>query len=459
MKHVHLIGIGGTGLSAIARVLLESGYRVSGSDQQLSDLARRLQQAGVQVFAGHRAEQVYGADWVVRSSAIPDENVEVQAALAAGIPVYKRSDFLGKLLAERRVIAVAGSHGKTTTSAMLAWLLSELGQQPGFIVGGPVRNLDTNARAGQGPWFVIEADEYDYMFLGLDPEIAVVTNVEHDHPDLFPTPQVFQQAFSDFVARLKPGGLLLACGDDPGAVALLAQATAQGNRILTYGFDAPQLDYRGGALVPGSDQAGAAFNLHRGENFLGKVQLVIPGRHNASNALAALAVIDQLGLDMAAALQALASFSGAGRRFEILGQANGITIIDDYGHHPTEIRASLAAARARYPQAELWAVWQPHTYTRTKTLSADFAASFSQADHVIVTEVFRSREPIDPDFSALQVVRAMRHREAHYVPQLADAVAFLLARLRPGAVLLVFSAGDANQISAQVLAGLEAATG
>ena len=455
MKHVHLIGIGGTGLSAIARVLLESGYQVSGSDRQLSELALSVQAAGAQVSEGHQAENIRGADLVVRSSAVPDSNIEVQAALAAGIPVEKRIDFLEKLLAGRRVIGVAGSHGKTTTTAMLAWTLSALGQKPGFIVGGVVANLGTNAGAGEGPLFVIEADEYDYMFLGLQPEIAVVTNVEHDHPDIFPSPEVFQQAFRDYIGRLTPSGVLLACGDDPGAVDLVPLAVEQGNRALTYGIDDPQAAYQARNLRIEAPHSGYSFDFWRADQLPVEVVLQAPGKHNVSNALAALAVVDQCQLDLLAAAQALGTFRGAQRRFEIVGQVNRIVVVDDYAHHPTEIRATLSAAKAQYPQARVWAVWQPHTYSRTKLLAAEFAASFAQADQVLVTEVFRSREALDAQFSSAKIVRAMRHPNAHFMPELSDAVAFLLARLLPGDVLLVLSAGDANQICTQVLAGLK----
>ena len=453
MEHIHLIGIGGTGLSAIARVLLESGYIVSGSDMQESPLGRAVQAAGARVFSGHAAENITGADLVVRSSAIPDSNVEVQAARQKGIPVLKRADFLGQLMAGRLGIAVAGTHGKTTTTAMIAWLLSALGQNPSFIVGGVVSNLRTNARAGQGSAFVIEADEYDRMFLGLRPQMAMITNVEHDHPDIYPTPEDFQAAFRDFVGCLTPEGLLLLCGDDPGALELLLTARERGLRSLIYGIRSPQADYRAQNLhlIPGR---GYTFEAYFGETRLAEIALQVPGEHNVLNALAAFAIAHQLGLEPSAAAQAISEFRGTGRRFEVLGEVDGITIIDDYAHHPTEIRATLAAAVSRYPESDLWVVWQPHTYTRVKTLFDEFAASFGAAQHVVVTEIYRSREPFDPSFSALQVVQAMRHKDAHFVPDLPDVTSFLLSRLKPGDVLLVLSAGDADQVSAQVFDSL-----
>ncbi|MBL7162593.1 MAG: UDP-N-acetylmuramate--L-alanine ligase [Anaerolineales bacterium] len=454
MGHVHFIGIGGTGLSAIARVLLESGYTVSGSDQEYSPLAQAVEAAGAEVYVGHQASNVNGADLVIRSSAVSDDNPEVQAALDAGIPVLKRADYLGSLMEGRQGVAVAGSHGKTTTTAMLAWVLTALGQDPTFIVGGVVTNLETNARSGKGDVFVIEADEYDYMFLGLKPQIAVITNVEHDHPDIFPTPEMFRQAFLDFVRVLPPEGILLACGDDPGACDIMVDAADAGYRVLSYGAQSTDYDYYA-ENISLNVHGGFDFDASRAGEFITQVSLQVPGDHNVQNALATLAVIDQLGLPVKDAALALREFLGAGRRFQILGEAAGVTLIDDYAHHPTEIRATLAAARARYADRRVWAVWQPHTYTRTKTLFDEFVTAFDDADCVLVTEVYRSREAFDPDFSADEVVQAMDHPNTHFTGSLADTTTYLLNNLRPGDVMLVLSAGDATQISQDVLTSFE----
>jgi UDP-N-acetylmuramate--alanine ligase len=462
--HVHLIGIGGAGLSAIALLLLQSGYTVSGSDRQLSPLAKSVEAAGARLYAGHRAEHVSGADLVVRSSAVPDDNVEVQAARQAGIPVYKRADFLGQLMAGRQGIAIAGTHGKTTTTAMIAWMLTALGQDPSFIIGGVSANLGANARAGQGPAFVIEADEYDRMFLGLSPQIVVVTNVEHDHPDCFPTPQDFYRAFYDFTGRIQPGGILLACCDDPGAARLLQEADLPGRQTLSYGLahtksGLPQPTYAASDLHP-NESGGFTFAMHapQAPEPL-TVTLQTPGEHNVRNALAALGVAAAVGLPLVEAAAALGEFRGTARRFELRGEVGGVTVIDDYAHHPTEIRATLAAARVRYTGRQLWAVWQPHTYSRTRTLFADFAAAFTEADYVVVTGVYAARETIPPDFSARQLATAIAQSatpsgEVHFIPDLVNVTAFLLSRLSAGDVLLVLSAGDADQVSAQVLAAL-----
>lgn len=459
MKHVHLIGIGGTGLSAIALVLLESGYGVSGSDRQASVQTQRLEVAGAQVYYGHRAENIAGADLVVRSSAVSDENIEVQAALAAGIPVLKRADFLGQLMVGQMGIAVAGTHGKTTTTAMVAWMLTALDKDPSYIIGGVSANLGNNAHAGKGGQFVIEADEYDRMFLGLRPHIAVVTNVEHDHPDCYPTYSDFYQAFQSFVNCVQPGGVLVACGENAGAANLLAYAAAQGQRSLSYGIQREAgvlYDYAAHNLQINA-QGGFCFTLQSGREMMPTpVTLQSPGEHNVRNALAALAVADQLGLSLAQAAQALGEYCGTGRRFEVRGEVDGVTVVDDYAHHPTEIRATLAAARSRYAQRSLWAVWQPHTYSRTRTLFDLFVAAFDDADHVVITEIYAAREAFPADgFSSRQVVEAMSThsggKDVYFASSLAAARDHLLAHVQSGDVVLVLSAGDADRISTEIL--------
>jgi UDP-N-acetylmuramate--alanine ligase len=451
---VHLIGIGGTGLSAIARVLLESGCQVSGSDQQLSALAQSLQEAGARVFVGHRAENIQGADLVIRSSAIADDNVEVQAALQRGIPVLKRSDFLGKLMENQIGIAIAGTHGKTTTTAMTAWMLTALKQDPSYIIGGISLNLGSNAHAGSGQVFVIEADEYDRMFLGLRPKIAVVTNIEHDHPDCYPSAEDFFQAFRDFAHNLAPQGWLAVCADDPGAARLAGELRREGSRIFTYGLAPAQADYLA-ENVKTNPMGGYSFTAMFQGNSVGRVNLQVPGIHNVRNALAVLAIAHQMELPLAAARHALSEFNGTGRRFEKRGVVEGITVIDDYAHHPTEIQATLAAARSRYPDRRIWAVWQPHTYSRTQTLFDAFVGSFQDADGVVVMEVFASREAAQAGtFSARQVVEAMQHPNVHFASSLDEAAALILKKLSSGDVMIVMSAGNADQVSTKVLAGL-----
>jgi len=456
MTHVHFIGIGGSGLSAIARLLLESGYEVSGSDAVSSPFVLDLRAAGATVSIEHAPGNVLGADWVVRSSAIPDDNIEVAAAHTAGIPVFKRADFLGRMMQDKIGIAVAGTHGKTTTTAMLAFVLSSLGADPSFIAGGVVRNLGVNAHAGKGSTFVVEADEYDHMFLGLKPRIAVITNVEHDHPDCYPTPADFRAAFAAFAGLLPPEGTLVACADDPGAAEVAAEAIKLGRFVMQYGV-ADTVRGNSGERVLARNLLP---NNKGGFNFEASVKgismqaaLQVPGKHNVLNALAVLAVVSLLRLPLDEAAAALGNFSGAGRRFEVRGEVDGITVVDDYGHHPTEIRATLAAARSRYPGQRIWAVWQPHTYSRTRMLFDEFVNAFADADEVIVTEIYRSREA-QQDYSSRRVVDAMRHPSAHFIADLATVEDYLLDHLDPGDILIVLSAGDADQVSTQVLAHL-----
>lgn len=454
LAHIHFIGIGGTGLSAIARVLLERGETVSGSDRSDSVLAESIRKAGAQVFIGHASEQVQGADVVVRSSAVPDSNVEVIAAQAAGIPVLKRIDYLESLLADKFTIGIAGTHGKTTTTSMITWMLHVLGQQPGFIVGGEVQNLGVNAAAGQGDLFVIEADEYDHMFWGLHPTIAVVTNIEHDHPDCFPTERDMMAAFEGFADRITSDGSLVICLDDPGASHLLVYAGSKNRHWLAYSLDDPDADYiaHNLASVPG---AGYRFEVLRGDAVVANVALQVPGLHNVRNALASIVTADLLNLDMEAAGQALSTFSGSGRRFEILGEVNGVVVIDDYGHHPTEIAATLQAGRARFPESRLWAVWQPHTYSRTSMWQAAFGKAFAGADHVVITGVYAARETQPDGFSLGAVAAGVDAPDVRVIESLDTVTAHLLQQVTAGDVVIVFSAGDATQVSRGLLAGLE----
>jgi UDP-N-acetylmuramate--alanine ligase len=454
-RHIHLIGIGGSGLSAIARVLLERGLQVSGSDRQLSPLAQDLAEAGAQIFTGHAAANIVGADLVVRSSAVPDSNPEVLAAQAAGIPVVKRADFLEQLIGAKTGLAVAGTHGKTTTTAMLAWTLYSLGLDPSYIIGGVSCNLGGNAHAGSGEYFAIEADEYDRMFLGLSPRWTILTHLEHDHPDIYPTLREYKAAFAAFIQQIQPGGGLLACADHADTQAMLTQVPA-GASAWSYGISA-RADYTATSLCVNS-LGGTSYTVRFGANpgeELAKIDLRVPGRHNVCNSLAVLALAHRLGLPVASAAAALGQFTGTGRRFDLLGESGGIAVYNDYAHHPTEIRATLEAARTRFPGRQVWALWQPHTYSRTQTLFAAFCHAFSDADQVLVTEIYAARES-NPGFSAAQVVRAMPHPAARFIPTLAAARDLLMRELRPGDVLLVLSAGDADQVSQQVLDGLRA---
>jgi UDP-N-acetylmuramate--alanine ligase len=448
---VHLVGIGGAGLSAIARVLHERGEAVTGSDQAISPYSRALEAAGISVSYGHRAENVAGADLVVVSSAVPADNVEVLAAERAGVAVVRRNAFLRELTLGSETIAVAGTHGKTTTTGLIAWILTSAGLEPTFIVGGILQDFGTNAHAGKGRTFVIEADEYDRAFLALHPSIGVVTNVEHDHPDCYPTPAEFHQAFEAFAAQVTD--LLIVCLDDPGASSL----APAGVRRLTYGLHS-EADWRA-EEIRANTAGGSDFLVLRRAELLGLARTRLPGLHNVVNALAALAAAEAAGVSFAEARRALTEFHGTARRFQVIGEVEGVHVIDDYAHHPTEIRATLAAAKLRYPEAEIWAVFQPHTYSRTRALLEGFAGAFADANHVIVTEVFASREAHDPTVSGRLIVERMVHPEARFIPSLAEAAESVLARLRPPAVLVTLSAGDGNEVGMQVLARLQKKAG
>jgi UDP-N-acetylmuramate--alanine ligase len=453
--HIHLVGIGGIGLSAIARVLHGWGYKVSGSDCQRSPLTESLVGEGIRVFEGHRAEHVNSADVVVVSSAIPEENPEVAEAQRRELPVVKREQFLRELTAAKTTIAVAGTHGKTTTTAMISWILMQAGLDPTFVVGGVLQNLGTNALAGAGPHFVVEADEYDRAFLGLQPHVAVLTAVEHDHPDCYPTFRQMREAFASFVRSLVPGGLLIVCAEDPEAEQLALELPDGEQRVETYGLSA-NCDWWAEGLHLGNS---AAFEVcHKGKR-LGACALQVPGQHNVLNALAALAASTDIGVDFGTAAAALTRFRGTHRRFEIKGRQAGVTVVDDYAHHPTEIRATLAAARVKFPGRPVWAVFQPHTFSRTAALLDDFARAFGDAEHVLVTGIYGAREEESLAISGEDVVSRMGHIDARYVEQLDDAVQVLLNCVEPGDVVITLGAGNGYLVGEKLLAHLEAREG
>jgi UDP-N-acetylmuramate--alanine ligase len=446
-SRVHLVGIGGIGLSAIARVLKGWGYQVSGSDREASPLTQALAAEGITIFTGHDPSHLDGAALLVVSSAVPQDNPEVVEARRRGLPVVRREHFLGELTAGKTTIAVAGTHGKTTTSAMIAWILKQAGLDPTFIVGGVLQNLGTNAQAGTGPFFVIEADEYDRAFLGLRPDATVITTLEHDHPDCYPTFQEMRDAFSLFATHTMAGGLILVCGDDTEARTLGTGLKEREWRIESYGLNSDR-DWWAEGIHLGNSAACEVW--HRGKQ-LGSCALQIPGRHNVLNALAALAVSADLGVDFGTAVAALTRFRGTQRRFEVKGQVAGITVVDDYAHHPTEIRVTLEAAQIKYPGRAIWAVFQPHTYSRTAALLKDFAVAFDDADHVLVTDIYAAREHESLGMSGAAVVARMSHPDAQYVETADRAVSILVDRARCGDIIITLGAGDGYLIGERVL--------
>lgn len=451
-ERIHMVGIGGIGLSAIARILAAWGCRVSGSDLRATPVTRGLNALGIRTFEGHRAEQVGDAEWVVVSSAVPEDNPEIRAAREAGIPVVKRHLLLGRMLAGAYGIAVAGTHGKTTTSAMLAVMLDALGLSPTFIVGGMVPQLGANARAGTGPHFVVEADEYDRTFYGLRPDVAVVTNVEMDHPDCYPDLASMREAFATFLAGVPAGGHIVACIDSAALADTLRAAPDLQAAVVTYGRS-PAATYRLAGTAIAADGR-TQVTVRKGGEAWAECLLSVPGEHNALNATAALVVADLLGLDPARAAAGLATYRGVDRRFQVKGEAGGVTVVDDYAHHPTEIRVTLAAAKQRFPGRRVVAVFQPHTYSRVQALYEEFLDCFGDADLVAVMDVYAARSREVETLSAAALAGALRHGAARYVGDANAAVYLLGDLLQPGDVLVTLGAGDGYLVGERLLARL-----
>lgn len=464
-QHIHLVGIGGAGLSAIARILLGQGYKVSGSDRNANTLTEALARDGATIHQGHDAVYINGADALIITSAVRPDHVEVAAAREKGIPVYKRQDIIADLMEGQFVIAVAGTHGKTTTTSMIVHVLQECGEDPSYIVGGTMGNTGTNAGVSQGKGrqkrriFVIEADEYDNMFHGLRPDIIVLTSIEYDHPDFFKTPREMNASFEHFVNLLDTpdsSGILVACMDDAAVGRIAEGRRAKGNFVETYSLDHEEALMR--AVNIHTDNEGfTAFEVifHSEHGIPARIRL--PGRHNVQNALAALLVSPPVADApmFYAGLPALESFKPAGRRFDVRAEVNGIAVIDDYAHHPTAIRVTLEAARQRYPGRAIWAVWQPHTYSRTQALMEDYLNAFGQADHVLITDIYAARENPVPGVSSAAVVEAMKHPDVRHTATFEDTIRLLSEEVKSPAVILIMSAGDAPQIGIEYLKRLQ----
>ena len=450
--HIHLVGIGGIGLSAIARVLAQQGYAVSGSDLRASNLIDGLRDLGVTTHVGHTGENVTGAELVVASSAVPYDNAELVAAREAGIPVVKRRDFLGRLTAGREGIAVAGTHGKTTTSAMISVVLERLGARPTYIVGGIVTDLGSNASAAPGKHFVIEADEYDRAFHGIHPKIAIVTNIEMDHPDCYRDMAEMRDAFTIFLGNVASDGSIIACADSPHLMRVLAEGGIERKRVRTYGLSL-DADYVVSDVQTNS-RRGVDGTVRFGGGIWSQLSLVVPGVHNALNATAALLAADLCRLNRQDAAGVLGSFQGVQRRFEVIGERAGVLVIDDYAHHPTEVRAVLAAARMHYPERRLWAVFQPHTYSRTQSLLPELVDCFSAAHEVIVTDIYAARSTETESIRAEDLAAAIVNPRARHIGGVDDTAQYLLGALQPGDLLMTMGAGDGHLIGSLVLEGL-----
>ncbi len=451
VKHVHFVGIGGVGMCGIAEVLHNLEFSVSGSDLRDSANTERLRALGVKVGIGHDAKQVQGADVIVVSSAVDETNPEVAAARAAKIPIVPRAEMLGELMRLQRGIAIAGTHGKTTTTSLVASCLAEGGLDPTFVIGGRLNSAGTNARLGHGQYLVAEADESDASFLHLFPFMAVVTNIDADHMATYGNDfGRLKKAFVDFLHNLPFYGLAVLCVDDP----VVREISPQVHKtILTYGF-APDADVR--AEDVRQDGLMMHFTVARRGGARFAVALNHPGRHNVLNALAAIAIAQEVGVPQAAIVKALAGFSGIGRRFQINGlvPVNGgdVVLVDDYGHHPREIAVTVAAARAAYPERRLVVVFQPHRYTRTRDLLDDFSAVLADIDMVLVTEVYGAGEKPISGADGRALVRAVRARGAHpiFVDDVQQLPQQLRSVLRANDVLITLGAGSIGAVAAQL---------
>ncbi len=442
-------------MSGIAEVLLTLGYKVSGSDMNQSDTVRRLEAIGGKVFIGHQESNVEGAQVVVVSSAVPDSNPEVRAAKAKVIPVIPRAEMLAELMRLKYGVAIAGAHGKTTTTSMVATILAQAGLDPTFVVGGKVNAVGTHARLGRSDLLIAEADESDGSFLRLSPSIVVVTNLDREHLDYYGTMEGIQEAFLEFINKIPFYGLAILCADDEWVRGLLPKIT---KRYQTYGLH----DF-GGSLTPdvyasdmkANDRA-VEFRAHFRGKKLGPFRLPIPGSHNVSNALAAISVALELDVSVDLIRNGLAAFSGVERRFHIRGEKAGIMVVDDYGHHPTEIRATLAASKSAWDRRVV-AVFQPHRYTRTRDLADEFSKAFEQADDVYVTDIYPAGEAEIPGISGELVadkIRGAGHASVYWVNGSSDLVEQVKKNLQPGDVVITLGAGDIWKFGKDLLASL-----
>jgi UDP-N-acetylmuramate--alanine ligase len=449
IRNIHFVGIGGIGMSGIAEILSNYDFEISGCDHAASSTTRRLADRGIPVAEGHDPSHLEGVDLVVISSAVRRDNPEVAGAGERRIPVIRRAEMLGEIMRLKRGIGVAGTHGKTTTSAMVARVLATADLDPTLIVGGVLRELSSSARLGQGEYLVVEADEYDRSFLTLHPEIAVVTNIEMDHGDIYSDVEDLRRTFAEFLSRVPFYGVVIGCTDDPRVAGLLASLP---RRSVGYGFH-ESAGIRGGDLVTEPERT--AFSVSREGKALGRMELRVPGRHNVLNALAAVAVGLELDIPLEVIAEGIAAYRGVERRFQILGEFRDVIVVDDYAHHPTEVRATIEAARGSYRDRRIVVVFQPHLYSRTRDFHAEFAEALALADEAWVVPLYPAREePIDGVDSSL-ISTAAERRGATGV-ELLDVdfdgiVDHLRASLDMPAVLITMGAGNIHEVAERLV--------
>jgi len=447
IKHIHFVGIGGIGMSGIAEVLLNLGYKVSGSDLSLTETTERLQQLGATVYQGHSETHLADVDVVVISSAVRSHNPEVTAARSRAIPVIPRAEMLAELMRLKYGIAVAGAHGKTTTTSLIATVLDKGGINPTIVIGGKLNTVNTNAILGTGEFMVVEADESDGSFLKLSPTIAVITNIDPEHLDYYKNINEIKRAFIQFANKVPFYGLSILCLDNEHVQDIIPSIE---KRYLTYGLT-PQADLQAREIaVKGLSMIFKAFYHHRE---LGTVELKMPGIHNVYNALAAIAAGVELNLDFPVIKKALETFEGVQRRFQIKGEYHKITVVDDYGHHPTEIKATLSAAKSIWPQ-RLIVAFQPHRYSRTRDLYKEFLSAFNHADILLITDIYPAGEDPLPGVHAETLLIGIKqhgHKHVYYHPQKDELVDHLLELVKPGDVVITLGAGDIWKVGTQLL--------
>jgi len=446
--HIHFVGIGGIGMSGIAELLLNLGYKVSGSDLQTSEITERLKGLGGIIFAGHGADQINGADVVVTSSAVGRDNPEVLAAERISIPVIPRAEMLAELMRLKYSVAIAGAHGKTTTTSMVASVLAQGGLDPTVVIGGKLKSIGSNAVLGKGDFIVAEADESDGSFLKFSPAIAVVTNIDREHLDYYQDLETIKAVFLDFIDRIPFYGLAILCLDNESIQDLIPKIK---KRYTTYGMSS-QADFQIRDVA--YEKRRSCFSVYRQGHKLGRFTLNLPGIHNVYNATAGIATGVELEVPMDAIESALQTLEGVQRRLEIKGEVNGITVVDDYGHHPTEIKTTLQAIEECWPDNRKIIVFQPHRYTRTQALFDDFTRSFYQSDVLLVLPIYAAGEQNIEGVTGRKLcegIKAHGHKEVLYSEGQEDAIAYLRENLKPGDVLLTLGAGDVWQVGTEIL--------
>jgi len=451
IQKIHFVGIGGIGMSGIAEVLINLGYQVSGSDLKESDITRRLASLGGTIAYGHRAENLAEVDVVVTSTAVNQENPEVQEAHRRKIPVIPRAEMLAELMRMKYGVAIAGTHGKTTTTSMVATVLSAGDIDPTVVIGGRLDSIGSNAKLGQGKFLVAEADESDGSFLKLSPTIAVVTNIDEDHMDYYQDLDEIRAIFVDFINKVPFYGLVVLCLDDENIQGIIPDVK---KRMVTYGMTS-QADFMATGIEHEADRT--SFSVHYRGKELGRLNIRMPGRHNVLNALAAVAVGMELDMPFAAIAEGFHDFGGVGRRFQIKGEAQEIMVVDDYGHHPVEIKATLAAAKSGWSRRVV-AVFQPHRYTRTQALFDEFLTAFYQADHVAVMDIYAAGEEPIAEASAEKLADGINghgHKSCCYTGDAEATIEHLQAVLQPGDILITLGAGNVWQVGTEMLQMLE----